>query len=359
MDTRLNMHEFPLPHAGRPASLTYTLEEKLFPKEARTRSLEKQRRLEQAYRERERAVNDTEAAELLRAYGVDPGGIEQESDGTFHLPVRQHFSDRRLPNVSGRSPEFAYKGGAARALLLRSLGIDPTYQPRDVDIIAFGSESQPGLRQQVAHEFMTEDAAHGGGVEELPHWKTSRKNYFSTRDFTLNEVLATDEEIWVTRQGLLDTLRHVIRLTSYEHDFRSGIGPKMLAKLLRLSQEGIRRWGDAEVVQDGWSFEEAFTQPFWLALQLDKACEQSLELGQAYVDEVRRLGFIPDNVQSIEDAASYLSREIYDFTFRHAPTQQFDLENWWAEQDAEDGPRRMGHGRSRELRKDQRRRTRV
>ncbi len=335
----------PVPSERRSEGLKYTLAEKLTRTEARTRTLEIQQTLEASYLERESALKDKEIIGALREYGLDPSGVEREPNGLFRLPVKSHFSKRRLPKTEGDS-FYAYKGGAARSLLLRSLRIDPTHEPRDVDIMAFGLEPKPGLDTQVAEQFMPDDFKHGDRVERLESFDRAIEDYFETRDLTLNEVLATDEVIWTTRLCLLDSIRRIIRVTPFERDsYHDEVGPKMLAKILRLYTEGIERWGNMTIAHDDWSFEGAFIQPFWLALQLDKACQQSLVLGEVYVKELVARRQIPKTIKTIEEAVTYLSAEVFNFAFRHAPVEQFSLEEKWAQMKIANTPKRIGLGR--------------
>ena len=150
----------------------------------------------------------------LLDYGISAENLEirEIADDVFEITVKDHFSERRLPQGYG------YKGGTARALLLRTIGMDPSYIPRDIDVMSFNS-TNPDVDRQVAEEFMSDDLemSKSGNVIE-PY----DDDYFETRDVTINKLYATDEKIIVTKQCLLDTVRHIIRPTQYELDQFSG-----------------------------------------------------------------------------------------------------------------------------------------
>ncbi len=114
------------------------------------------------------------------------------------------------------------------------------------------------------------------------------EQYFSTRDLTINQVMATDEEIFVTRMALLDTVRHILRPTPYEKaKFNGAVGEKILAKIIRLYSEMIHKYDEAAIEDvDSYQLEEAFTNPFFLALQLDKAAEIMTADGTTELDWV-------------------------------------------------------------------------
>jgi hypothetical protein len=323
----------------------------MFPEAFEPVDNEKQTQLEEGLSDREAILDDMELTQALDEYGIDGSSIEKEAGGRLTIPVKDHFGEKRLPEG------YAYKGGAARSLLMRSLDVDPRYIPRDIDVVrVIDKEPYPGADDEVAKEFMPEDFETGHGVEVLyePHPEDEDYDegsdkfdgYFGSRDLTLNEVLATDESVTATRECVLDTVRHIIRLTDFEENSGwesgfSGAGPKMLSKILRFYAESIHRYGKAEIqnVADG-QFERSFIKPFWLALQLDRACDVSSAVSDQFVKELTSSGQIPDDIQTVEEAASYLARlmkgDIKPFYFRHAPEEQFTAEAEWLEEVIDD-----------------------
>jgi hypothetical protein len=286
---------------------------------------------------RERFLSSKTFREAVQKYKIDVSIFEIDSDGFIHFPVKKHFTGERLPKGYG------YKGGAARALLLKNLGIDPTYTPRDMDIIRLDpNEPAPGVDIKIAKKFMPEDFSHKNGVEVI-----QKKDYFKTRDLTINEVLATDEEIIATPECILDSIRRIIRLTPFE---RKSYGPKMLAKMLRFYAEAIYRW-DSATIEDmnEWEFEKNFISPFWLALQMDRAFEVGIPIAEQYTKELQKRGQIPTFLNNAKKAADYLGDLLKhkNFYYRHAPSEQFDMEEEWIQKKFEHLPKQSGFGKRR------------
>lgn len=161
-------------------------------------------------------------------------------------------------------------------------------------------------------------------------------DYFSTRDLTLNEALANDTSITVTKACLLDSVRRIIRLTEYEQREFEGAGPKMLSKILRFYAESIHRYGEGNIGSvESYEFERYFINPFWLSLQLDRACSIGTSVAEVYVDELKKRGQLPGKITSVAEAASYLASIMgqrgTSFYYRYAPTEQFHAEAEWFE----------------------------
>jgi hypothetical protein len=279
---------------------------------------------------------------ILKQYDVDPNVICENENGYCELPVLRHFSAERLPEGYG------YKGGAARALLGRTLGFDVESIPRDVDVIRLRKdESRPGLDAELAQHFMPDDFSTGYGVEHI----TDLEEYLASRDITLNEVLATDEKIFATKQCIVDSIRHILRPTKYERrgwdadGFDGGLSEKILAKILRFYSDSIARFDDAHIegVED-WEYEEYFISPFWVALNLDRAVEQGEDIALLYIRACARKGQLPGDITTVDEVVSYLERLLGDgrFYFRHAPVVQFDTErNWDQEQERFDSDEKL------------------
>ncbi len=301
-----------------------------FPETRLNVTIEEQERLQEVLQNREAAVEQQEKEqtifELLKDYGIETGEIREDAEGFFHLPVSSHFSDRRLPD------KYGYKGGAARSLLLRALGIEKDSNPRDIDIIRIGQlydKSFLQMDKQVAFEFMPEDASGGYGVEVVEDFK----NYFQTRDFTISEVLATDSEIIVTQQCLLDTVRHILRMTDFEkRRFRNR--PKMFSKILRLYAEGLVRNEPVSMQDETFEYDRTFIPPFWMALQLDRACERGTDVAEQFITILKQKGQLPIECVGVFETAEYLSSKLTEppFYYRHASSFQFDMEERWIEE---------------------------
>jgi hypothetical protein len=308
--------------------------------EAANITIERQQELRADVQARDSVIDDHELRETLENFGVIleklslvktielfiNGRYEGEQQ-IWRIPVRDHFHADRLPTGYG------YKGGAARALLARALGND-VISPRDIDIVRFREESQPGMDNMLAEKYMPDDAATGHGVEHIENID----EYFRTRDLSINEVLATDTEIVATKQCILDTLRRIIRITPWERhqqkDNNYILSPKMLSKILRFYAESIYRYDEAHFADvDEWEFEEHFISPFWMALQLDRAYERGHQVAEHYVEQLKKFGRLPKNIVDADNAAAYLASLCQErpYYYRHAPAAQFSLEKSWAD----------------------------
>jgi len=176
-----------------------------------------------------------------------------------------------------------------------------------------------------------------------------------TRDLTLNQVLATDDELQMTEACLLDTFRRIFRPTKHELGkfpgrSRTGIGPKMMAKMIRFYADSIEKYDRAELVGlDDWLVEPSFISPFWLAVHLDRAFENGYQSAMAYVRELKKLDQIPDEIDTPEEAAVYLVDLMDDesFYYRNAPIDQYKKEDELIDFDEYDKlPIQLSHRRS-------------
>lgn len=210
-------------------------------KKSQERSFELQEKRKKLLKKIEQIASEKPLSELTDKKLLE-GGIERQENNTYKIAVKNHFHDKRLPEGYG------YKGGAARSLLLRNIGIDPTSMPRDIDIVRL-SEKEPheGVDEKLAKEYMPDDFAQGHGVEFLKNIT----EYLNTRDLTINELYATDEYIVATDECLRDTIRHIICQSDYEYEqYYDDIGPKMLAKMLRFYSEALSRGMETSLDKD-------------------------------------------------------------------------------------------------------------
>ena len=276
---------------------------------------------------REEYIGKNKLEDVLEEYGIDISKLEKDGKGLYHIKIKSHFTKDKLPEGYG------YKGGAARSLLLRNLGIDKNSMPRDLDIIRVAEkENYPGADDEISREYMPEDFETDHGVEKI----LDLNEYFNTRDFTINEVMVYEGEVIASKQCLLDTARRIIRITKHERKTYSKktkggpeLGSKTLAKMIRFYAEGINR-GDEYAMQDikDFDYEENFITPFYLAIHLDRAYETSQGAAEKYIEVLKEYEQIPDDIEGVEEAAQYLSGLFYrkNFYYRYAPIKQFRLE---------------------------------
>ena len=152
---------------------------------------------------------DQNFANWLREHHIQLPLFEYR-DGIYRLLVRTPlFPEHPLP------PGFWYKGGCARALFFQQLGI-PTDTPRDIDLIRHTDVSLNHHQEQSIVQ--KSDGIEHVGITDDDSDDESLEQYFSTRDFTINKVLANDREILFTADAFRDVTTHAIHLT--EHQLR-------------------------------------------------------------------------------------------------------------------------------------------
>lgn len=190
---------------------------------------------------------------------------------------------------------YCFIGGTARSIVLKEMeGI--SLPARDTDIVAIDDLS-PDKSQltELSERHMAEDYSHGHGI------KVEKFNlYFTTRDFTINEVLIHGDTVFATEQALLDLHHKTIRPSEYERDKwksynerRNGVTPKLAMKALRLHGEFEEMYSDAEI--DGieewqWKFENISV--FFIALQLERAFERGDATAHKFYLQLLKMGIV-------------------------------------------------------------------
>ena len=245
---------------------------------------------------------------FVRRYTGKEINVKEIEGGYFEIEVENELLDE-LPDG------YVYKGGAARAILERQMGVNAFAKPRDIDIAVRSGMGNNYISDKLSKEYMADDYAHGHGVEKL------EDDYFESRDFTVNEILYDGNKIIATKQCILDTVRCVVRITEYEKQERlydKGdyyVKPKLLAKALRFISEkkmtGLNSYfGNEEVLK--W----IGIDDFHIALHLDRAAEQSDDVAMAYIDELKKRNILPESINSIKIAMYFLSENLKRFVFK-------------------------------------------
>ena len=308
--------------------------------EAYEQTISQREELRENVEEREEIIEDMSISDMIEQYEGEAENIIEVNEKSVAVSVESHFMEDRLPD------EYGYSGGAARALLLRNLDIDSQAEPRDIDIIRF-SEEEPveGKDIDLAREYMPKDFEFGDGVRPF----AGENEYFKTRDLTVNQVYATDDKVVATKKAIKDNIRHILRVTDHEKNNFGGVGPKMMSKMIRFYADRIEKYGQAELADtDENDFENYFINPFWLAVQLDRAYENGSETAMRYIKELKTKNQIPEEITTIGEAANYLldlMRDSDTFYFRCVDKEegQFELEEEWREY--EKYPKHLGMGK--------------
>ncbi len=255
---------------------------------------------------------------LLAAVGIEVS-LEKVGKKLFKIPLgKKDFFLGELPQG------YAYRGGAARALLHRKLGTDSFASPRDVDISYAGKNENIALSNKLAQELSPDDFAHDHGVSSL------NSDYFETQDFSINELLVTADGVYLTTQCLLDNARGILRFSEFEkrESFYGPyfVNPKLLAKALRFIADKDLKFWNSEI------FEFQGIDAFHMALHLDRSLEIGYETAVKYVEELRKVGQVPPHIQTPRDLIAILNEET-DFVFRFAKRCHIDAEDEFFEQE--------------------------
>jgi hypothetical protein len=203
--------------------------------------------------------------EKYTCYNLNTG--EEEVTDVIVFYHTQQFP-QRLPKGYG------FIGGTARTILLRELG-EYADLPRDYDIAGISDHGADyALARELSADYMAEDyeidPSNGAKI-------TSMEHYMDSRDFTINEIFADNEKIYLTRRCLEDTVGHVIRITDHELRYPD-IRYKIIAKALRLESELKLDYPEAHIVEEQQnSVRYALLPPFFLALHLNKALQRGVE----------------------------------------------------------------------------------
>ncbi len=325
----MNIHENPLENSEQKSETNFGIKlldawTKLHPEAVKV-TVSKQDQMQEYVSKIEQKINDQKIKKVLQEYQLTPEILSINSHGEITIAIKSHFAKKKLPKG------YAYKGGAARALLLRALGMNKDAEPRDLDIVRINTQEPfPGSDAKLAQKFMPEDNRHGYGVEKINEFT----EYFQSRDFTINELYADDEKIVVSKQGLLDTIRGIIRPTEYELQNYPKMSYKLMSKCIRFYSEQINKLGYGTIETDK-KCEPNFLPPFYMALHLDRALSISRVVAESYIEELKEKNYLPSSILDPEEAIEYLSERMTnkDFYFRFGPSIQFLNEQRWQEEE--------------------------
>lgn len=262
---------------------------------------------------------------LKRFYDLEVE-IKENNNGTFGMKV-----DTMQDGVPQLPEGYGIKGGGARAALRSILQIEAE-PPRDIDLVYVGQDEQNmEVSRQLAETYMPDDLEFGYGVETL------EEDYFSSRDFTWNELLYTDGQVVCSKQCLLDTVRNVVRITDYEkqESYRGDpffVNPKLLAKAVRFVAAARAHGNNKMALSEDTDQAVEMGIDYWhIALHLNRSFEQGEAVAQEYVEELINRGLLPSTIQDGVGALHYLSEET-DFIFRAEAADVLDREIQLAEE---------------------------
>lgn len=188
----------------------------------------------------------------------------------------------RIPTLDQR---YGYKGGAARIALGAALG-DSTagFAPRDLDLIRFGNRHITE-DDEMAQQFMPDDFKHGHGVE----LKQNYREYFTSRDLTVNEVVFIGASVICSPRALQDSINQVLRPTQHVLNESGNPPGKIVMKMIRILAE--ERTRGRQMTIHGVP-EDLTVTPFDIALHLDRALHQSSRIASVFIKECVDRGYL-------------------------------------------------------------------
>ena len=222
--------------------------------------------------------------------------------------------------------EYAYKGGTARWLLQRELGLDFEPSPSDIDIIKHGRpESEQGREEDPLFAILApDDAVRGIKMEVVGSLET----HVYKVEFAMNEVLATNHELIATPQCVIDNVQGVIRVSGYE-EANGGVRNSVVARALRFYTQKMCR-GEMPTIKGipEEKLYEPHPESFGYCSQLDRMARDGYPHETiAFIRVLRTFGHLPQKTRSVEEAAEYFYSHLpdgkhYEFLNIFTPSNQ-------------------------------------
>ena len=282
--------------------------------------------------QRHRAAELADPAEAITRL-MDLLEVPQELYELNPNTVRFAVDDDEAAGYPPLPEGYGFKGGIARKALARTLRLPiSTAAVRDIDLLR-GLDTDGDHDRQLSERYMTEDMILGNAKVEAI---VSLRDYFSTREVTMNELYYLDGHIEITPLGLADTLGGVIRVTRGHHAINRGqVHPIVAFKALRFAAN-MRAEGREPIIAPFRINYRKRPHPFefFFALQLSRAFESGAEVAEQYLMLTREWGLLermdlPELVTAAE-AGGVLKERLADYhlTFGDAETEaEAELKN--------------------------------
>lgn len=213
--------------------------------------------------------------------------LESDNDDPEHQAPDVVRIKHGLFIEQGLPPGFFLKGGAARAIAQRMIG-DEVMSPRDIDIAAI-TDFKPNLElmSRLEEKYMPEDRK---AASYMPDVK-SLTDYFTSRDFVLNEVLVDGEYLYATPGALVDLKEKVIRPTEFH---RNTLLPgRLVVKAVRFLAEFEEMYGKGAISQiEDWRFCADHIPVFHIALSIDRARQRGDRFAETFYQKLIEFGIV-------------------------------------------------------------------
>lgn len=219
---------------------------------------------------------------------------------------------------------IAIMGGVARSVA-REILTGEKEPIRDIDLVEITdnedeSTVDPELLDELAQTYMPDDYAfgHGIGLDTL-------EDYFSTRDFTINECLIKDGKLLVSELAENDFKENIIRPTYYEAPYD---GDKLSGRLFLkaiLMQTVISQISESIPLLEDVHVNFQYIGYFDTAVFLNKAMSRGVETAVKFTENLAEWGGVinPEFAGRPMALAKDLLTNVYNFKFRPSTDERF------------------------------------
>lgn len=246
------------------------------------------------------------ATQLIQSYGarhVTQAALEFIAE---HTAIEPSLSEEHLVFSLGQPTTlvpagYGVKGGAARESLAAALTIREPRQPRDIDLVRRGHHRTP-MDDIVAKQCMGRDFELGARVELI----RDLGGYLSSRDLTINEVVAIDSSVHASVLCVLDSIGLVVRPSRYRGGTlhrKPSLHGQSLLKMARLYAEGACN-GESWTIT-GIPEEVSFSE-FDLAVHLNKSFQRGRSVADAFLHTCEILSLLSASDNRVRHALEEL-----------------------------------------------------
>ena len=218
---------------------------------------------------------------------------------------------------------IAIMGGVARSVA-REILTGEKEPIRDIDLVEITdnedeSTVDPELLDELTQTYMPDDYAfgHGIGLDTL-------EDYFSTRDFTINECLIKDGKLLVSELAENDFKENIIRPTYYEAPYD---GDKLSGRLFLkaiLMQTVISQISESIPLLEDVHVNFQYICDFDMAVFLNKAMSRGVETAVKFTENLAEWGVVyPEFAGRPMALAKDLLTNAYNFKFRPSTDERF------------------------------------
>ena len=279
---------------------------------------------EDAYGDYDDDYDDYDDDDYNSYYNGDNERLEVKEDELKirEIPLPENIL-KRYDFIEKLPSGIAIMGGVARSVA-REILTGEKESIRDIDLVEITdnedeSTVDPELLDELAQTYMPDDYAfgHGIGLDTL-------EDYFSTRDFTINECLIKDGKLLVSELAENDFKENIIRPTYYEAPYD---GDKLSGRLFLkaiLMQTVISQISESIPLLEDVHVNFQYIGDFDTAVFLNKAMSRGVETAVKFTENLAEWGVVyPEFAGRPMALAKDLLTNAYNFKFRPSTDERF------------------------------------